>query len=498
MPVSVPSRARVFISYKRHVQPDESLALALYQVLSVQHDVFLDQKTPVGTRWGQRIDTALEQTDVLLVLLSAEAVCSEMVLEEVKKVHYRAKAQAGQPTILPVRLAYDDALPYPLSAYLDCITTAFWSGPDDTPRLIAELLQAIAGTPLHPGPLSPPVRPAAEEPALQPPLTGNEPASPVFGAFSLAAAQPPNVLATTLRRLRQRLARSWRRLGSGLAVLVFGAYGVQALDLAEMPIPGGTGRAWSLGLALLLFGLTRFPHLARRITRLILGPVPPPSGLPRLFRGPRPYDADEVLPGRQQECDDCWQMLRLAPFFILEGESGCGKSSLLNAALLPRAQRVMRVIACRLADDPFGRLCAALRQEAYRTASTPPSAATLTAVIAQAASAAARREPRQVRARRPQRQHRLPVCGPFPQVVSSCFCKPHLPEAWDIVQGQTDALLGRALRRGMPASKDPKTSRLYNIAVIHLESFYCGTATRCASYNTGAISTPLKVLAPDL
>lgn len=215
MPVSVPSRARVFISYKRHVQPDESLALALYQVLSVQHDVFLDQKTLVGTRWGQHIDTALEQTDFLLVLLSAEAVCSEMVLEEVKKVHYRAKAQAGQPIILPIRLAYDDALPYPLSAYVDFITTAFWSGPDDTLRLTAQLLQAIAGTPLHPGPLSPPVRPAAEEPALQPPLTGNEPASPVFGAFSLAAAQPPNVLATTLRRLRQRLARSWRRLGSG-------------------------------------------------------------------------------------------------------------------------------------------------------------------------------------------------------------------------------------------------------------------------------------------
>lgn len=34
MPVPVPSRARVFISYKRHVQPDEFLALALYQGLS--------------------------------------------------------------------------------------------------------------------------------------------------------------------------------------------------------------------------------------------------------------------------------------------------------------------------------------------------------------------------------------------------------------------------------------------------------------------------------
>ena len=38
-----PSRARVFISYKRHVEPDEPLALELHQVLRVHHDVFLDQ-----------------------------------------------------------------------------------------------------------------------------------------------------------------------------------------------------------------------------------------------------------------------------------------------------------------------------------------------------------------------------------------------------------------------------------------------------------------------
>ena len=136
-----PSRARVFISYKRHVEPDEPLARALHQVLSVHHDVFLDQTTPVGTRWGERIDTALREADFLLVLLSAESVRSEMVMAEVEKVYSRARAQAGHPTLLPVRLAYSDPLPYPLSAYLNFITAAFWSGPDDTPRLIAEILR---------------------------------------------------------------------------------------------------------------------------------------------------------------------------------------------------------------------------------------------------------------------------------------------------------------------------------------------------------------------
>ena len=131
----------VFISYKRHVEPDAPLAQALHQVLSVHHNVFLDQTTPVGTRWGERIDTALRETDFLLVLLSAESVRSEMVMAEVEKVYYRARAQAGHPTLLPVRLAYGDPLPYPLSAYLNFITAALWSGPDDTPRLMAEILQ---------------------------------------------------------------------------------------------------------------------------------------------------------------------------------------------------------------------------------------------------------------------------------------------------------------------------------------------------------------------
>src|SRR5262245_66625027 len=84
-----PSRARVFISDKRHVEPDEPLARALHQVLSVHHDVFLDQTTPVGTRWGERIDTELRQADFLLILLSAESVRSEMVMAEVEKPRFK-------------------------------------------------------------------------------------------------------------------------------------------------------------------------------------------------------------------------------------------------------------------------------------------------------------------------------------------------------------------------------------------------------------------------
>src|SRR5262245_42136635 len=100
-------RARIFISYKRHAEPDEFLALTLYQALSVHYDVFHDQTmVQVGTSWVERIDTALRQTDFLLVLLSAESVRSELVMAEVETVYSLAKVQGGHPIILPVRLAY--------------------------------------------------------------------------------------------------------------------------------------------------------------------------------------------------------------------------------------------------------------------------------------------------------------------------------------------------------------------------------------------------------
>ena len=41
--------------------------------------------------------------------------------------------------------AFDGSLPYPLNAYLDLIQYAKWSGPQDTPRLIQELLSSMAG-----------------------------------------------------------------------------------------------------------------------------------------------------------------------------------------------------------------------------------------------------------------------------------------------------------------------------------------------------------------
>ena len=141
------ARSRIFISYKRGTAPDESVALAVFQALSEQHDVFIDQTMLVGTHWAERIEAELRQSDFLISFLTQSAVNSEMVKGEIETAHHLGKQQ-GKPMILPVRLTYREPFAYPLSAYLNGINWAFWENPSDTPRLIQELRQAIAGNTL--------------------------------------------------------------------------------------------------------------------------------------------------------------------------------------------------------------------------------------------------------------------------------------------------------------------------------------------------------------
>jgi len=141
------NRARVFISYKRNSN-DETVALKVYDALKRDHDVFIDQAMPIGTRWAQRIETELRSSDFLITFISAHSVLSEMVQGEIETAHRLSKEQSGRPCILPVRLAYREPFNYPLSAYLNGINWAYWGSPSDTENLIDELTEAIAGNQL--------------------------------------------------------------------------------------------------------------------------------------------------------------------------------------------------------------------------------------------------------------------------------------------------------------------------------------------------------------
>ena len=135
--------AKVLISCKRNVEPDEPLALYLYRFLEEhRHTVFIDQKMEIGVEWGQEIQAQIEASDFLLVLLSQASADSEMMAEEIEYAHQRGKTY-GQPRILPVRLAYTDPLPYRLGAYLEPLPYALWQSESDNEPLAQAILEAI-------------------------------------------------------------------------------------------------------------------------------------------------------------------------------------------------------------------------------------------------------------------------------------------------------------------------------------------------------------------
>ena len=136
--------ARIFISYKRNVEPDTPVATAVYAALRQEHDVFIDTTIQVGEKWAERIQGAIKESDYLISFLSASSVHSEMVIAEIEAAHHYGKAH-GKPSILPVRLNFNEPMVYPLSAYLNPLQWALWDENADTPKLITELKQAISG-----------------------------------------------------------------------------------------------------------------------------------------------------------------------------------------------------------------------------------------------------------------------------------------------------------------------------------------------------------------
>ena len=67
-------RSRIFISYKRGKDPDEAVAIEVFQALRQFHEVFIDQTMPVGTHWAKRIETELQRSDFLISFLTQDSV----------------------------------------------------------------------------------------------------------------------------------------------------------------------------------------------------------------------------------------------------------------------------------------------------------------------------------------------------------------------------------------------------------------------------------------
>jgi hypothetical protein len=145
-PTSGVQPATVVLSYKRHAQPDEQVLEYLAAEIAARgHQVFVDRHLKIGLEWPHEIERHVRQADVVIPLLSAHSIQSEMLTWEVHTAHDEAQKRGGRPRLLPVRIAFEGGLPAELGELLDRLQYFLWNGPNDNARLVRELIDAFYG-----------------------------------------------------------------------------------------------------------------------------------------------------------------------------------------------------------------------------------------------------------------------------------------------------------------------------------------------------------------
>src|SRR5687768_14075440 len=87
------------------------------------------------------------------------------------------------------------------------------------------------------------------------------------------------------------------------------------------------------------------------------------------YPGIRPFNKEEskFFFGRETQIDTLFRKLTDFRFVAVVGSSGCGKSSLVNAGLLPLVEKDWCISSFRPQNDPIGNLGAALLNLGYTT-----------------------------------------------------------------------------------------------------------------------------------
>ena len=150
---------RAILLYKRNVALDEQLLHLLEMSLAREgYQVFIDRHLQIGMNWAREIEQRIAKADVVIPLLSAASVQSEMLGYEIQLAHEYAQKQQGKPRILPIHINFEQPLPDHIAAILDGIQYASWNGPANDQSLLEDLLLAIQ----HPGTF------VAQPPKLEP------------------------------------------------------------------------------------------------------------------------------------------------------------------------------------------------------------------------------------------------------------------------------------------------------------------------------------------
>lgn len=97
--------------------------------------------------WAQEIERQIREADVVVPLLSAASVNSEMFAFELEHAHEVSVQTNGRPYILPVRVDYTGPLTEPISGILEGIQYILWEGELGNEGFVDELSHALQHLP---------------------------------------------------------------------------------------------------------------------------------------------------------------------------------------------------------------------------------------------------------------------------------------------------------------------------------------------------------------
>ena len=142
------SALRVMLLYKRNAQPDDEVLSYLETEFTRQGvSVFIDRHLKPGMEWAREIERQIRASDVVIPLLSASSIQSEMLGLEVEIAKESAQQNDGKPYLVPVRINFEGNLPDPIGPILDPIQYALWKSPADNQGLVAELTHVLKNLP---------------------------------------------------------------------------------------------------------------------------------------------------------------------------------------------------------------------------------------------------------------------------------------------------------------------------------------------------------------
>jgi hypothetical protein len=147
-PGTKPAAQRVVVLHYRRAERDRNISKLIEDHLTaLGHSVFVDHYVDVGITWAREIDQHIRSADIVIPLLSAASIVSEVLASEIQAADEARQKHGAKPRIIPVRIGYSGPMPESISYVTESLPPVIWNSESGDAGFIAALDAALNETP---------------------------------------------------------------------------------------------------------------------------------------------------------------------------------------------------------------------------------------------------------------------------------------------------------------------------------------------------------------